>query len=159
MARRSRAREAVLQVLFQSDFNTASKEDDVRSFLKQRLQDKDLEEFATQLYRGTLEHRTEIDSALAQLSENWSVERMTGVDRNVLRLGAYELLHHRELPFQAVIDEAVELARRYGTAESSAFVNAILDRLANKRGEATVGSLRQPRINLPESSRDPASGH
>jgi N utilization substance protein B len=130
MARRSRAREVVLQLLYQQDHNRQVEMLAVRQFVHARLRDPQLEKFATQLYQGTMEHCREIDTQLAAVAENWSVERMAAVDRNILRLGAYELLYHAKTPPKVVIDEAIELAKRFGTAESPAFVNGILDRLA-----------------------------
>jgi N utilization substance protein B len=133
MARRSRAREVVLQLLYQADHNPHEETEKVRQFLRRRLRDLPLEQFAEGLYRGTLERRAEIDARLAAVAENWSVERMAAVDRNIMRLGAYELLFQSDTPLRVVIDEAIELAKRYGTAESPAFVNGILDRLAASR--------------------------
>jgi N utilization substance protein B len=134
MARRSRAREVVLQLLYQRDHNDRVDPEEVRLFLRRRLRDKDLEAFAEGLYAGTVAHRDEIDRRLAAVAENWTVERMAAVDRNILRLGAYELLYQPDVPLRVAIDEAIELAKRYGTAESPAFVNGLLDRLASARG-------------------------
>jgi len=133
MARRSRAREIVLQALYLSDMNPEGAAEKVRPFLLRRLRDAELVNFAQALYDGCMAHRKEIDQRLADLSENWKVERMPAVDRNILRLGAFELLWQPETPVAAVIDEAIELAKRFGSTESSAFVNAILDRLAAQR--------------------------
>ncbi len=134
MVRRSRGREVVLQLLYQSDQNPGFSNDDALQFLKRRLQNPDLEAWAGDLYWGTMKHRAQIDQMLAEVAENWSVARMAVVDRNILRLAAFELLHQAETPAKVVIDEAVELAKRYGSVDSSAFVNGILDRLANQRG-------------------------
>jgi N utilization substance protein B len=131
MARRSRAREIVLQLLYQFDQTHQGTAEQEQEFLARRLHDKELEAFAERLYRGTLEHRQEIDAKLAQVAENWSVERMAAVDRNILRLGAYELLFAADTPPKVAIDEAIEIAKRYGSAESPAFVNGILDKLAS----------------------------
>ncbi len=133
MARRSRAREVVLQLLYQSDHNAPVDPEAVRHFLGRRLRDADLEKFAEDLFAGTLLRRLQIDQRLAEVAENWSVERMAAVDRNILRLGAYELLFQPDTPTRVVLDESIELAKRFGTAESPAFVNGILDRLAANR--------------------------
>ncbi len=133
MARRSRAREVALQLLFQHDHRAEVDPERDRQFLQRRLRDAELEAFAERLYAGTLTHRTEIDGRLAAVAENWSVERMAAVDRNILRLGAYELLFTPETPPKVVIDESIELAKRFGSAESPAFVNGILDKLASSR--------------------------
>jgi N utilization substance protein B len=120
-------------LLYQFDQNRQGDVEQERQFLARRLRDPDLEAFADQLYRGTLGHRKEIDERLAQVAENWSVERMAAVDRNILRLGAYELLFAADTPPKVAMDEAIELAKRYGSADSPAFVNGILDKLASLR--------------------------
>jgi transcription antitermination protein NusB len=133
MAKRSRAREVALQLLYQHDHITTLDAEQIRGFLHRRLRDRELEEFAASLYEGALSHRQDLDQRLAAVAENWSVERMAVVDRNILRLGAFELLFQPQTPPRVTIDEAVEMAKRYGTAESAAFVNGILDRLAAGR--------------------------
>jgi len=130
MTRRHRAREVALQILYQADLNPQLDRQRVQQFLWRRLRQEDLVAFAEKLYQGTLTHRPEIDEHLARIAENWRIERMNAVDRNILRLGAYELLFCPDTPTRVIIDEAIELAKRYGTSDSSAFVNAILDRLA-----------------------------
>lgn len=148
MARRSRAREVALQLLYQHDHIPTVDTEQIRSFLHRRLRDRELEEFAAGLYDGVLAQRQEIDQRLAAVAENWSVERMAVVDRNILRLGALELLFQPETPPRVAIDEAVEMAKRYGTAESAAFVNGILDRLA--AGRLTAENPPPPPAASPE---------
>jgi transcription antitermination protein NusB len=128
MTRRSRAREVALQLLFQRDHNPAIDRSAVERFVHDRLREPDLERFCLGLYDGTVAHLAALDERLGKAAENWRLHRMAGVDRNVLRLGAYELLHTPETPANVAFDEAIELARRYGSAESSAFVNGVLDR-------------------------------
>jgi N utilization substance protein B len=129
MTRRSRAREVALQLLFQRDLQPRVKRDQVDTFAKERLSDAPSVAFCIKLYDGVVKNQGQIDQSLAAAAENWRVSRMAAVDRNLLRLSTYELLFDPETPAAVVIDEAVELARRYGSAESSAFVNGILDRL------------------------------
>jgi N utilization substance protein B len=90
--------------------------------------------FARDLVAAATEKSTEIDELIASASKNWRIDRMSRVDRNILRLGACELLAFRDVPTKVVINEAVELAKRFGTAESSAFVNGVLDRIASAAG-------------------------
>jgi N utilization substance protein B len=136
MARRSRAREIALQALYQRDQNRAFSDEEAVAFLGRRLLDPELLELGKSLYSGVLAHLREIDGRLAQVADNWSVERMAVVDRNVLRLGIFELFHGPKTPFKVVLDEAIELAKRYGAEESPAFVNGILDRVADElKGE------------------------
>ena len=88
-------------------------------------------DFCEELVRGTWEHRDALDKVIKRYSKAWRLERMATVDRNVLRLAAYELRYGGEAPPAVVLDEAIELAKRYGTEASSAFVNGILDRIAS----------------------------
>ena len=90
--------------------------------------------FARELVAAATEHTARIDQLIAAASRNWRIDRMSRVDRNILRLGACELVAFRDVPVKVVINEAVELAKRFGTAESSAFVNGVLDRIATAVG-------------------------
>jgi N utilization substance protein B len=129
MTRRSRAREVALQLLFQRDHNPGVDRAGLERFVQDRLKDPALQQFCLSLYDGVVSHLEEIDQRLAGSAENWRLPRMATVDRNVLRLGAFELLHTQGTPAAVAFDEAIELARRYGSAESAAFVNGVLDRL------------------------------
>jgi N utilization substance protein B len=134
MARRSRAREVALQVLYQEDLNPTTDPTGLERFLHGRLASGDLAEFASSLVAGVREHRAELDELLTATADNWTLGRMAATDRNVLRLGAYELLHTTTPP-RVVINEAVELAKRFGSKQSAQFVNGILDRLLEHRKE------------------------
>ncbi|HZT80631.1 MAG TPA: transcription antitermination factor NusB [Gemmataceae bacterium] len=129
MTRRSRAREVALQLLFQRDLNPGVGRAAVEQFARDRLRDPQLEPFCLGLFDGTVAHLEEIDRRLTEAAENWRLPRMAAVDRNVLRLGAYELLFAPQMPAGVAINEAIELARRFGSADSPAFVNGVLDRL------------------------------
>jgi N utilization substance protein B len=129
MTPRSRAREVALQLLFQRDHNPHVDRPSIERFVHDRLHEAGLQHFALDLYDGVLAHQETIDQRLAAAADNWRLVRMAGVDRNILRLGAHELLHDAVLPANVALDEAIELARRYGSADSPAFVNGVLDRL------------------------------
>jgi len=135
MTKRSRAREVALQLLFQRDHNPSVSHSAVSDFAHARLGDPRLEPFCLGLYDGVLAQMPEIDSRLGAAAENWRLPRMAAVDRNVLRLGAYELLFVPDTPAGVVIDEAIELARRYGSKDSPGFVNGVLDRLRQTKDE------------------------
>jgi len=90
--------------------------------------------FAKELVAAAVDRAKEVDDLIASASKNWRIDRMSRVDRNILRLGAVELLAFRDVPVKVVINEAVELAKRFGTSESSAFVNGVLDRIAGAVG-------------------------
>jgi N utilization substance protein B len=128
MARRSRGREVALQVLYQDDLNPRHNPDDDQQFLRNRLSAPELIEFAAGLVAGVRRHREELDQVLAETADHWSLERMAATDRNVLRLGAFEILYS-DTPRNVAINEAVELAKRFGSRQSAQFVNGILDRL------------------------------
>lgn len=128
MARRSKARETALQMLYQQDLNPDMDYHTVRDQIHQQLRDEELYEFAWFLFVGVMERRDELDAKIESIAQNWSLKRMAPTDRNVLRLGTYELLHTKTPP-KVAIDESLELAKRYGSAQSSQFVNGILDRL------------------------------
>lgn len=128
MSRRRQAREAALQVLFQYDLNPDVDFHTIRDQIRERVPDEDLYIFAWHLFMGVTEHRLEIDSKIEHIAQNWSLKRMAPTDRNALRLGAYELIHSSTPP-RVAIDEALELAKLFGTAQSAPFVNGILDRL------------------------------
>jgi N utilization substance protein B len=137
MTRRSRAREVALQLLFQREQNPSVERAAIATFVHDRLRDAVAEPFCLSLYDGVTAQLGGIDERLAAAAENWRLSRMAAVDRNVLRLGAYELLFTSDTPPAVAINEAIELARRYGTGESPAFVNGILDQL--KKGEGGKG--------------------
>src|SRR5687767_881213 len=122
MSRRTRAREVVLQVLYQDDLNPPADLAVAEVFLRKRLGgDGALVTFALSLLTGVRERRDELDQLLAQRADNWSLGRMAATDRNVLRLGAYEILFS-ETPDRVAINEAVELAKRFGARQSPQFV-------------------------------------
>ncbi|MBU4270313.1 MAG: transcription antitermination factor NusB [Planctomycetes bacterium] len=132
MPPRSRAREAAFQVLYQDDLNPRGNPAFGDILIQDRLGDGDLAEFARSLVAGVRRHREEVDALLEQTAVNWSLGRMAATDRNVLRLGTYELLHG-DAPARVAIDEAVELAKRFGAAQSSQFVNGILDKVMHQK--------------------------
>jgi N utilization substance protein B len=132
MSRRSRAREVVIQVLYEDDLNTDRNPELADQFLSNRLSnDQELIDFARFLLAGVRKHRAEIDKLLVERADNWTLERMAVTDRNILRLGAFEMLYGGT-PERVAINEAVELAKRYGAKQSPHFVNGVLDRFMHK---------------------------
>jgi N utilization substance protein B len=132
MSRRSRAREVALQILFEDEVNPRATVEATKGFVSGRLNSPDLEEFCLSLILGVRRNQTELDALLAKTADNWSLARMAATDRNVLRLGAYEILY-TETPDRAAINEAVELAKRFGSAQSAQFVNGILDKFLHRK--------------------------
>lgn len=136
---RRQARVLVLQLLFQDDLNPRNNPAKGEEMIRNSLRQPDLVRFAEDLLAGVRRNRRDLDERLQTVAENWALERMAAVDRNVLRLGAYELLHTATPP-SVVIDEAVELAKSFGTENSGAFVNGILDCLLRQEKAASAGS-------------------
>ena len=133
MARRSRSREVALQVLYQDDLNELQTAEDTERFLRARCASDELTQFAASLVSGVRRNRGELDALLESTAENWSLDRMAATDRNVLRLGAFEILY-TDTPDRVAINEAIELAKRYGTNNSAHFVNGILDNRLQAHG-------------------------
>ncbi len=127
-ANRTLARTIVFQLLFLEDVNPDNPEEWVREYLAEKLPDHaEVLRFARQLINGVREKGPELDEKIEQQSKNWSLSRMSVTDRNILRLSLYEMLYIKT-PKPVVINEAIELAKKFGSAESPAFVNGILDR-------------------------------
>lgn len=131
MRKRTRARQCALEVLFQTDLLGAGALEEALTDMAARTAERDVSDFAASLVRGTLEHVEEIDKLIAEVAQNWDLSRMATIDRNVLRLGTYELLYRDDIPPKVSINEAIELGKNYSTAESGTFVNGILDRIKN----------------------------
>jgi N utilization substance protein B len=123
------SRELALRALFQTDVGRSAVEEVVSSCQAQDYHSPETLEFARELIVGTVEHRERIDRVIEKYARDWTLERMANVDRNILRLASFELLYLPEVPPGASVDEAVELAKRYSTAESGRFVNGILGNL------------------------------
>ncbi len=135
MARRSRAREVALQVLYEDDINPDRNMHTADLFVGGRLHnDSALVEFAQSLISGVRRNRSELDEMLGQRAANWSLGRMAVIDRNIIRIGAFEILY-AETPSRVAINEAIELAKRYGGDNSAQFVNGLLDRIFRDQGE------------------------
>lgn len=147
MARRSRAREVAFQVLYQDDQNPHCSPSIGEQLIQQRLRSSDLADFARILVAGVRRHRQDVDVRIEQTAANWSLKRMAVTDRNVLRLGAYEILFS-DTPGKVAVDEAIELAKRFGSAQSPQFVNGILDKLLNSQPAATP-ACSQPTVPSP----------
>ena len=135
MSSRRRAREIVLQLLYEADVNDSRNAVEAKKFIRSRMQGRSaLTNFASALLQGTLEHREEVDQRLKRLATRWSLSRMPVVDRNILRLGGYEIIFG-DTPDRVAVNEAILLAKRYGDKNSPRFVNGVLDRLMKTPAE------------------------
>ena len=128
MRSRTRSREYALQMLYQADIRRVDPPQVLEEFWRGRdPAPAEVKTFANTLFEGTLRHRQEIDAVITSHAENWELKRMAVIDRNVLRLGVFELLHAEGMPPKVCINEAIELAKRFGDTESGKFINGILD--------------------------------
>lgn len=123
-------------MLFTVEAQGSSAEDAIRLFWRQFEGDPEGRAYADSIVKGVCDTRDAVDETIRKASTHWRLERMSRVDRNLLRLGAWELAHSREVPRAVVLDEAVELAKSYGTEESPSFVNGVLNRVAEDLGRA-----------------------
>ena len=126
---RRESREKVFQTLFMMDFLGVGPDEAIPLFALVSVPPPDTEYYEVTV-REVWEHRTAIDDLIRQAAENWRLERMTIVDRNILRLGTFEINWSRDIPFVVAINEAVDLGKRFGSEESGAFINGILDRIS-----------------------------
>ena len=139
MRTRTLAREAALQYLYEVDLVGAEAAEPLEELLARQLGRTEARPFAAELAGGVLARLAGIDSCLSEVSEHWALERMAIVDRNILRLGAYEILYAEDVPPKVAINEAINLARRFSTEEACAFVNGILDRILEEYRGKTGG--------------------
>jgi len=147
MGARTAAREAALQMLYAAELGQHSIETLLKDFWREFPGDAEGRSYADSAVRGVLADRAKLDERLISASANWRLERMTPVARNVLRLGTWELLTHPEIPRAVIIDESVEVAKRYGGTESGSFVNGVLDRIAD-----ACGRVNEPRKGAPRAA-------
>lgn len=134
MGARHSGREAALQMLFQLEASSVSPDQAIELFWRTFEANPEGRPYADALLRGVAEGREAVDEKIVAASKNWRLERMSRVDRNLLRLGTYELMFCPDVPRAVILDEAVELAKSFGTEESPAFVNGVLARIADDVG-------------------------
>ena len=132
MGNRRQSREMALQILYQMEMRDTDPKGVLPLFQKHEEFVADVREFSIQIVEGTYRNRREIDQIIEKHSANWKLSRMAVVDRNILRLGVYELLYLHEIPTSVALNEAIEVAKRFGTENSSSFINGILDQVAKE---------------------------
>jgi transcription antitermination protein NusB len=137
MGTRRKSRELALQMLFQADMGRQNQEEVRRSFWRERAEvAQETRGFADDLFGMARDRAEEIDQMIERHAEHWRMDRMAAVDRNILRLGAAELLGYPETPRPVVINEALEIARRFSAPESVQFINGVLDSIAKELVES-----------------------
>jgi N utilization substance protein B len=132
MGRRTKARECAFQLLYQWEITGDAMNDVTEGFWRLRSGTPQMRAMAERLARGAQSRAAELDGAIAEAATHWRIDRIATVDRTILRLGVYELLAEAETPSAVILDEAVELAKRFGEADSPSFVNGVLDAI-NRR--------------------------
>ena len=127
MGARRKARELALQMLFQHDMSGNAPDTIIGTFEELQKSKPNTREFAVKIFRGTVEHLPELDDMIQRQADNWRLSRMAVVDRNIIRMSVYEFLHEDDTPKLVIIDEAIEIAKKFGTSKSPQFINGILD--------------------------------
>ena len=132
MGVRRRAREIALQVLYQREFDHGEIEEAITLFWNNFEVLKGAMDFSERLVKGVEQHRKELDRIIEQYSSNWRVDRMTHVDRTILRIATYEILYCDDIPPRVAINEAIDIGKKYGSEDSGAFINGILDKVKSE---------------------------
>jgi len=143
MKRREQARQIALQALYQLDLRREQFGPQAVAFLRESTRDPEVYFFARRLTEGAWPWRAEADRLIDEAAEHWRIERMAPIDRNILRLAAWEICEAPDIPDRVAIDQAIELAKRFSAAESGGFVNGVLDRVLRlAKGEGAVPASR-----------------
>lgn len=145
MGKRRRAREMALLFLYQQEFQRGDLEESLKAFWRERATSGEIKSFAEELVLGVKENQEIIDTQISRAAEHWSLSRIALVDRNIIRIATYELLFRDDTPQKVALNEAIELAKIYGTSDSSRFVNGVLDQIRASRN----GALRKPHDSDP----------
>ncbi|MBW2108111.1 MAG: transcription antitermination factor NusB [Deltaproteobacteria bacterium] len=135
MGNRRRSRELAMQVLFQMDISGDQSREALELFCKHFEVPRRSRPFFFRLVEGVQTSREEIDRLIEAASENWKISRMSGMDRNIMRVAVYELLYCDDIPAKVTINEAIDIGKKYGTEQSPAFINGILDNIKIVLGE------------------------
>lgn len=135
MGVRREGRENAVQALYAIELGTAQPREAIRLFWEANRFKTAAKEFAIELLNGILEKSTELDARISEKSPNWSISRMSKIDLAIIRLAAYELIYREDIPKNVTINEAIEIAKKFGSEETPAFVNGILDEIAKSLPE------------------------
>lgn len=141
MGIRRRSRELAIQALFYMDISKNDSQETVKLFCDNFVRSKNAIPFFLELVNGVIDYRSKIDYIIERFSSNWKIGRMSCVDRNIIRLAVYELLFCDDIPSKVSINEAIDVGKKFGTEESGAFINGILDsiRIALEKEEINIG--------------------
>lgn len=139
MRRRTQAREIAIQFLYQLDVRGDEAMECLAEFVAEETEDEETAKFAHRLIAGARRVMSDTDTTLRSVTRNWDLKRMAAIDRNILRMAIFELIHCPDIPPKVAINEAIELGKKYSTANSGAFINGILDRVRIDRENQQVG--------------------
>ena len=129
MRKRTKARQLALQFLYQVDLCNHDVTDKISEFIAESEESREVKQYAHELIHGCITHWQELNQAITKVARNWDITRMAVVDRTILRIAVYELIYHKDVPQKVVINEAINLGKRFSTEHSGAFINGILDNL------------------------------
>ena len=139
MGRRRKSRESALQVLYQLNISKQDATTALARFQEHFLSDGEADDFMKRLVLGVLEYFPQLDRLIEEYSENWRLDRINMIDRNILRIALFELLYCEEIPPKVTINEAIDLGKRFGSEDSGSFINGILDRVQNEAVKKPIG--------------------
>ena len=135
LGKRRRSREIALQILYQLEVNPLDPDKARELFWRNFSPSEEVKEFSVRIVEGVHRHKGEIDTLIDKYSEHWRLDRMDRVDRNILRIGVFELMYCDDIPIKVALNEAIDLGKKFGSEESGAFINGILDRLSKDEGK------------------------
>ncbi|HJO56935.1 MAG: transcription antitermination factor NusB [Nitrospinaceae bacterium] len=135
MGKRRSSRELALKFLYQSELNEGNVDEQMESFMERNSSKDEIDVFMKELVEAVIKHKKEIDEIVQKFSDNWVLDRMTVIDRNILRIGTCELLFNFSTPPKVAINEAVDIAKKYGNEDSPEFINGILDKIYKEIGQ------------------------
>jgi transcription antitermination protein NusB len=144
MSNRRLSRELVIQFLYLTEMNEGEMANQLKAFWESNPCQEDVQSFTEDILNDIFDHKKEIDARLEKYSDNWTLSRMAVIDRNLLRMAASELMYSKTVPPKVAIDEAVEIAKKYGTEDSPNFINGVLDRI-----------LKELKPDVPQASLNP----
>ena len=144
MGKRRESRELALELLFMIDVVEENADDAVENYLQSRKILSSIKEFAVGLKDGVVKYKENLDKIISKTAENWEIDRMSVIDRNILRIAVFEFLYLKEASDKIIINEAIEVAKEYSTEESGAFINGILDRKSTRLNSSHIPLSRMP---------------
>jgi len=132
---RRKSREFAIQILYQIEINKSDAEHALQTFWENYHYPDDIKEFTNHLVKGTSEHKNQIDQMIVKTAKNWSFNRITPVDRNILREAIFEMFYCPDIPYKVTLNEAIELGKKFGSEKSGAFINGVLDNVLDQHSD------------------------